>query len=426
MDPATSPNRQKLAVLAAWGAVLGALLGAVWGALTLHALIRTSNGVGVGILVPIGGLLAIAVVTLGPATWARLGALSRRSARVYTTGCRYTRYRPTEEIVAPQAWLQRLMQDTRTILHDMDHVAHRAQWWPSDDPPPIGWSRIRPRPGGTVAHRLADFADVNRITRDVWDWIRTVEALPSERQAVLEERGVDVGRLRATLLSNGDFHGRFQAMVLLLRSFEDGLFRPAADPFRGVGPSKTARGGRGGGFPTRPARGAPAPEPSDGAITEGHPPLLRELDPALRALAARYARTPADRPDLHQEMVLAIWKGLPRFRGESSLQTYAMRIARNTVIDHVRQRRITLAEMDLADLSATPLEMLEGRLDRARVRAAIEGLPPTLRDVLVLHLGGHDYRQIAERTGLSRDNVGVRLTRARQRLRRRLAEPHEA
>ena len=41
---------------------------------------------------------------------------------------------------------------------------------------------------------------------------------------------------------------------------------------------------------------------------------------------------------------------------------------------------------------------------------------------LLLHLDGHDYREIAQRTGIGPSNVGARLTRARAQLRDLLKE----
>lgn len=425
MGLAASPGWRKVAVIAAWAAVAGGLIGAVFGVSELVETIRTSDKVGVGICVPLGGLVAIALCTLGPASWAKLTALWRRSARVFGRTQPTVAYRPEREIGAHEPWLERIMQDTRSILHDMNHVAAEAEWWPSDGLPDGRLARLRRRMTGSLGNGLADFAAVNRITRDVWDWLRTVEALSPRRRAYLEERGIDVEQLREILLADGDFHGRFQAMVRLLRCYEDGLYALPTDPFRGVGPSQRA------GSPSRQAR---VPKPRAGgpprAEQEGtdepsreqvYEILVRKRRPALRAMAARFARAPEDREDLYQDMLLAIWKALPRFRGESSLATYAQRIAYSTAVDHVRRQRIMLPEVDAEDETASPEERVGRAMAGARLREAIDELPRRLREVLLLHLHGHDYREIAQRTGIGQGNVGARLTRARNRLRRRLS-----
>ena len=43
--------------------------------------------------------------------------------------------------------------------------------------------------------------------------------------------------------------------------------------------------------------------------------------PALRRLAGAYMEQPADREDLFQEIAVALWQAIPRFRGESSERT---------------------------------------------------------------------------------------------------------
>lgn len=53
---------------------------------------------------------------------------------------------------------------------------------------------------------------------------------------------------------------------------------------------------------------------------------------------------------------------------------------------------------------------------------ALSRLPLNLRQVLMLQLEGFDYGEIAECLGISTDNVGVRLHRARQQLKRMTQE----
>ena len=46
--------------------------------------------------------------------------------------------------------------------------------------------------------------------------------------------------------------------------------------------------------------------------------ILREQGPALRRAAGAYEFDPARREDLFQDICLALWQALPRFRGEAS------------------------------------------------------------------------------------------------------------
>src|SRR3954452_15733758 len=66
--------------------------------------------------------------------------------------------------------------------------------------------------------------------------------------------------------------------------------------------------------------------------------LLQRYVQPLRRLAWSYARDHAECDDLLQEIALALWTALPRFRGESSERTWLYRIAHNTSISYVISR----------------------------------------------------------------------------------------
>jgi RNA polymerase sigma factor (sigma-70 family) len=63
---------------------------------------------------------------------------------------------------------------------------------------------------------------------------------------------------------------------------------------------------------------------------------------------------------------------------------------------------------------------VERASERARLLRAVPELPETLRGVVVLRLEGLNDREIADVLGVSPNNVAVRLTRARDALRRRM------
>src|SRR3546814_19424760 len=61
--------------------------------------------------------------------------------------------------------------------------------------------------------------------------------------------------------------------------------------------------------------------------------VLRQHGPMLSRIAASYEFESARREDLLQEISLALWRALPRWRGEASLRTFAARIAHNRAVD---------------------------------------------------------------------------------------------
>jgi RNA polymerase sigma factor (sigma-70 family) len=154
--------------------------------------------------------------------------------------------------------------------------------------------------------------------------------------------------------------------------------------------------------------------------------LLTANGPALLRLAASYTNTTSDRDDLVQDIAIALWKALPRFRGESSERTFLFRVAHNRAIDYLRQHRAITAPIDddspLRDSRPNPEAGLAQEQQGERLRQAIHRLPLPYRQVITLTLEEMSYSEIGQVLGVTETNVGVRLNRARQLLRQLLEE----
>ena len=152
--------------------------------------------------------------------------------------------------------------------------------------------------------------------------------------------------------------------------------------------------------------------------------VLEAHGAALGRLAASYARAPGERDDLFQEIVVAIWKALPRFRGECSERTFVFRIAHNRGIAHLARRRMPSAgspdDLDVPSPGPDPEQALAKAQEGQRLLEAVRRLPLGYRQVVMLALEGFGYGETADVLGISESNVGARLTRARQMLRQLL------
>ena len=62
---------------------------------------------------------------------------------------------------------------------------------------------------------------------------------------------------------------------------------------------------------------------------------LADHKQSLARIVATYEMNPGLQQELHQEILLAIWKSLANFRGDSSLHTFIFKVAHNTAINHV-------------------------------------------------------------------------------------------
>lgn len=148
--------------------------------------------------------------------------------------------------------------------------------------------------------------------------------------------------------------------------------------------------------------------------------VLREHGPMLSRIAASYEHDPARREDLLQDISLALWRALDRWRGEASLRTFVARVAHNRGIDHVaRHSRLgeDLLDEEHADPAADPLRDAETHQRRVDLLNAVQALPLGDRPLVVLALEGFTQREIGLALGLEENTVAKRLSRARQRLR---------
>jgi len=122
--------------------------------------------------------------------------------------------------------------------------------------------------------------------------------------------------------------------------------------------------------------------------------------------------------DLAQEVFVRALRERPE-RPRAWLFTVAANLARDEARTAVRRRRhLTLlkAEAEGARAPDDPAEDAE-RAERVRqLRAALDTLSERDREILLLWDAGLDYREIAERTGLSPKAIGTTLARARKRL----------
>jgi RNA polymerase sigma-70 factor (ECF subfamily) len=148
--------------------------------------------------------------------------------------------------------------------------------------------------------------------------------------------------------------------------------------------------------------------------------VLATCGPALGRVARVYAHTPQEREDLQQEILAAVWRALPTFRGESNVRTFVLRVAHNQGITWAARRRRFEPEVEVAEHDPR----LDAAGDRRDLERALRSLPLAYRQILALALEDLSHAEIAAALGISENNVAVRMSRARDALRRAMGGPH--
>ena len=150
--------------------------------------------------------------------------------------------------------------------------------------------------------------------------------------------------------------------------------------------------------------------------------LLERHRGIVLKVAHAYARDPADREDLVQEIASQLWHAYSAYDPARRFTTWMYRIALNVAISHLRERQrrqersLALGEamLDLPDdTTADPETEQQLRL----LRAFIERQPLLDRALLLLYLDERPQREIAEVLGISETNVSTKIGRLKQRIR---------
>ena len=132
-----------------------------------------------------------------------------------------------------------------------------------------------------------------------------------------------------------------------------------------------------------------------------------------------YAKDEDDLNDLFQEVVLNLWKGFPRYRGDSKLTTWVYSVATKTCITylrHVTKRPQTVPlTTDVTGLLADENEHAGQLRELYRL---INQLGKLERALILLWLEERSYQEIAEILGISRANVAVKLNRTKEKLKK--------
>lgn len=140
----------------------------------------------------------------------------------------------------------------------------------------------------------------------------------------------------------------------------------------------------------------------------------------LGRIAASYEAQPAAREDLLQDIAMALWRALPKWRGEGSLRSFVARIAHNRCVSHIiserRHKRADFVEEALVDRQADPQRAATRHERYERLQKALRRLPLGQRQAVTLALEGFSHVEIAKALGIKPNTVDARIGRARRTL----------
>lgn len=156
--------------------------------------------------------------------------------------------------------------------------------------------------------------------------------------------------------------------------------------------------------------------------------LLRRYQHSVYGLCYRLLGEREAASDATQEAFVRAYAALSSFDPDQRFDLWLLRIARNHCYDLLRRRGVRpQADEEAAalavDSAPTALDRLEEAETSRNLEAALQGLPASDREVLALYyVQRKKTREIADLIGVAPGTVMARLFRAREKLRKNLAE----
>jgi RNA polymerase sigma-70 factor (ECF subfamily) len=170
---------------------------------------------------------------------------------------------------------------------------------------------------------------------------------------------------------------------------------------------------------------------------------VRQFGPRLLSVARRLVRNEEDARDVVQEGLIAAFRAMDSFQGQSSPETWLHRIVVNAALMKLRRRRrrpeTSIEELlprfledghhetHVYEWPETPEALMGRRETRDIVRRCIDRLPEAHRAILILRdVEELSTEEAARALGITSGAAKLRLHRARQALRGLLAPFFEA
>ena len=171
--------------------------------------------------------------------------------------------------------------------------------------------------------------------------------------------------------------------------------------------------------------------------------LVRRYERPIFSLIYRMVRDRELAEDLAQETFVKALNALDSYRPEFKFSSWIFKISNNAAIDHLRRRELDTLSLEgsphaatpdaveatalqIGDRGETPLDVVEAKELGGEIEQAIARLRPEYRQCILLrHVEGRAYEEIAEILDLPLGTVKTYIHRARNELRTYLAHLRE-
>jgi RNA polymerase sigma-70 factor (ECF subfamily) len=143
---------------------------------------------------------------------------------------------------------------------------------------------------------------------------------------------------------------------------------------------------------------------------------VRQHKRTIYTVCYMFSRNKAEIDDLFQEILIRLWNGFDNYEGRSTAQTWIYRVALNTAINQDKKERRRIETVPLT-VDIDPYEADDPKTQQIReLYDRISRLDLIDRSLILLWLEGISYDEIGAIIGITPNNVGVRLSRIKDKL----------
>ncbi len=133
-----------------------------------------------------------------------------------------------------------------------------------------------------------------------------------------------------------------------------------------------------------------------------------------------YCRDTESRKDLEQEILVQLWKSLPRFDGRAKLSTWIYKIALNTAFLFYRNEEKHTKHKAILDESVFQIpdgnQSLEQEEKIVELYRFIDNLDELDKALMMLYLDNNKHKDIADILGITQTNVATKISRMKGRM----------
>ncbi len=144
--------------------------------------------------------------------------------------------------------------------------------------------------------------------------------------------------------------------------------------------------------------------------------LYNQHAAGIKKLCLGYTGDATLAQDLLQETFISVWNNMQKFRADSGWSTWIYRIAVNTCLGQLRKKKDTILDIENSQYVMLPDDVNTKEQEVQLLYKCISKLPETDRLVITMVLEDTFYEEIAAITGITENNLRVKIHRIKKQL----------